>query len=483
MRSELFIDGNWREGRGGAFASTDPAHGGVVWQGSAASAEDVVDAVAAAKRAFPAWSRTPLKTRAEVCERFAEIVRGRADDLARAISREMGKPLWDSRSEAAAVSAKVAVSLRAQAERAGERRESAPFGHISLRHRPLGVMAVFGPFNFPAHLPNGHIVPALLAGNVVVFKPSELTPTAGAILAEAWREAGLPPGVLNLVQGGREVGAALLDAEINGVLFTGSATTGLFIHRKFAGRPDVALALEMGGNNPLVVWPPVDPEAAANLIVHSAFVTSGQRCSCARRLILPEGPDGDAVLAALTRMTERIAMGPFDAATEPFIGPLVREEAAAKAEAFAKDLLALGGRALTPILRDGAFLKPALIETSGIPAPDEEAFAPLLQVIRVGSLDRAFAAANATRYGLSGGVISDDPEVWREAEIEMRAGVLARNRPTTGASSALPFGGPGLSGNLRPSAYYAADYAAYPVAAQEAEKALAIAAPGLPGSS
>nr|WP_255466987.1 aldehyde dehydrogenase family protein [Hyphobacterium sp. CCMP332] len=172
-------------------------------------------------------------------------------------------------------------------------------------------MFVLGPYNFPGHLPNGHIVPALIAGNTCVFKPSELTPAVGEWMVRVWEKAGLPAGVLNLIPGARETGAAALDhAELDGVLFTGSHNTGQFIHKKFAGRTGVQLALEMGGNNPLVIWDAADAEAAARIAAFSAFVTSGQRCSCARRIILPAGPAGDAVVARLVDLAKRILSGP-----------------------------------------------------------------------------------------------------------------------------------------------------------------------------
>jgi succinylglutamic semialdehyde dehydrogenase len=340
---------------------------------------------------------------------------------------------------------------------------------------------VFGPFNFPGHLPNGHIVPALIAGNTIVFKPSELAPGVAALMVQAWEEAGLPAGVLNLVQGGRDTGAALLGAEgLAGVLFTGSAATGAYIHKLFAGRPDVMLALEMGGNNPLIVWPSADPGAAANLIAHSSFITTGQRCSCARRLIVPADRFGDDVIDALSSLARSIKTGRWTDTPEPFMGPLVRAQAAAHSAAFEADLVKRGGKAIAQLMPEGAFVRPAIVDMSEGESPDEEAFAPLLQVFRVRSFEEALARANATRFGLSAGLITEDAALWERARLELRAGVLNWNRPTTGASGAMPFGGPGLSGSLRPSAYYAADYVAYPVATQLAPKVAPIAAPGLP---
>lgn len=481
MRTELYIDGAWREGGGEHFVSHDPATGDKVWEGRAATADDVAAAMAAARLAFPAWSRRPVEDRIAVARAFAKAIEKRADPIAQTISREMGKTLWDAKGEVQAMIGKIEISIRAQAERAGFREEKAAFGAMTLSHRAHGVLAVFGPFNFPGHLPNGHIVPALLAGDTILFKPSEFTPGVGALMLEAWEEAGLPAGVLNLLQGGRETGAALLDAQgLNGVLFTGSAHTGALIHRKFAGRPDVMLALELGGNNPLIVWPPVDAKAAANLIVHSAFATSGQRCSCARRLIAPQGPEGDAIIEALAALASNVSVGPATQTPEPFLGPLVNAESAERAVKFEQGLKAMGAKPIVPLKRDGAIVHPAIIDVTGLTPPDEELFGPVLQVYRVADFDHALDVANATRFGLAGGLISDDPALWARVKTELRAGVLNWNRPTTGASGAMPFGGPGLSGSLRPSAYYAADYVAYPVATQLAEKAAPIPAPGLP---
>ena len=481
MRTELYIGGAWREGGGERFSSHNPVNGDKVWQGRAADTDDVAEAMAAARLAFPSWSRRPVEERIAIARAFAKAIEKRSDDLARTISAEMGKAAWDAKGEVATIIGKVELSIRAQAERAGAREEKAAFGAMTLSHHPHGVLAVFGPFNFPGHLPNGHIVPALLAGNCVLFKPSEFTPGVGALMAEAWEEAGLPAGVLALLHGARDTGAALLDAPgLNGVLFTGSAHTGALIHRKFAGRPDVLLALELGGNNPLIAWPSVDVGAAANLIAHSAFATSGQRCSCARRLIVPDSAEGSAIVQAVADLAAKIIVGAANAQPEPFMGPLINAQAADRALKMQEGLLAMGAKAVLPLRRDGAFAYPGVIDVTGLSVPDEELFGPLLQVYRVKDFDHALDVANATRFGLSGGLISDDVALWARVKNELRAGIVNWNRPTTGASGAMPFGGPGLSGSLRPSAYYAADYVAFPVATQLAEKAAPIAAPGLP---
>ncbi|MGD2132014.1 MAG: succinylglutamate-semialdehyde dehydrogenase, partial [Maricaulaceae bacterium] len=462
---ELYIGGQWRAGAGEALSSLDPAREETVWAGPGASAGDVADAFAAARAAFASWSIAPFEERKAVVERFGALLAERRDELATLISRETGKPLWEASEEAGAMAAKIAVSLKSHEARTGVSKAEAAFGRSVLRHKPNGVMAVFGPYNFPGHLPNGHIVPALIAGAAVVFKPSELTPAVGQRMVELWSEAGAPAGVVNLVQGGPDVGAAMLnDREVDGVLFTGSARVGQIIHEHFAGRPEVILALEMGGNNPLVVWDAADAKKAASLIVQSAYVTTGQRCSCARRLIVPRGSAGDAIVEAVAARTRKMRIGAGDEQPEPFMGPLVTAAAARGVIEAQSSLVGAGAEAVLeaqPIdARSAAFVTPGLLELGEVRAPDEEVFGPLLQVLRADDFDNAMRIANDTRYGLAAGLISDDEALWDRFIAGVRAGIVNWNRPTTGAASNMPFGGPGLSGNHRPGAWYAADYCA-----------------------
>jgi len=452
--------------------SIDPATGETVWEGAAASPAEVQAAADRARAAFPDWADRPRQDRIDAVKRYQAVLKARAPQMAEAISRETGKALWETTAELGAMAGKVDISIRAYDERTGERTAETGFGHATLRHRPHGVAAVLGPFNFPGHLPNGHIVPALLAGDTVVFKPSEETPFIGQLMAEAFAEADLPAGVVNVVQGGRDTGAALLDSGIDALMFTGSGAAGAHFRRKFADDPHVILALELGGNNPLVVWDAADAEAVAGIVVQSAFVTTGQRCSCARRLIVPEGPQGDAIVEAVNAMVERLILAPWNSTPEPYAGPLISVKAAEGALKALQDRIDMGAkviRASGPVGNlPGAFVKPAIIDVTGVDVPDEEMFAPFLSVTRVASFEAAIAAANATRYGLSAGLVSDAPANWDRFIRRIRAGVVNFNRPTTGAAGDMPFGGLGASGNHRPSAYYAADYCAYPVASFEA---------------
>tara|TARA_R110000787_G_scaffold134521_1_gene246895 strand:+ start:2069 stop:3475 length:1407 start_codon:yes stop_codon:yes gene_type:complete len=461
--------------------SFDPASRALVWEGPVADAAACHRAIAAARAALPTWRALPVEDRIAVVRRYAAILAERHAALAELISRETGKLLWESDAEIGSMIAKVAVSIAAHAERTGERAAAMPFGRAVLRHRGHGVMAVLGPYNFPGHLPNGHIVPALIAGNAIVFKPSEITPATGAAMADAWAAAGLPDGLLSVVQGGRATGEALVAGDIDGLLFTGSAGAGAALRRALVDRPHVIMALELGGNNPLIAWD--SPEAAASIVVNSAFITTGQRCSCARRLIIPEGATGDAIVEAVDAMAARLPLAAWNEAGDAFMGPLVSDAAAAGAHRAVSDLIARGARVIRPFGgvegRSAAFVTPALLDVTGVNTPDAEIFAPVLSIVRVANFDAAMAAANATSFGLSAGLISQDDRLWQRMVEESRAGVLNRNRPTTGAAGNMPFGGLGASGNHRPSAYYAADYCAYPIASFEAEAVQAVPVTGL----
>lgn len=469
----LLIGGRWRQGRGDAFRSSDPATGNALWEGRSASADDVHDAVDAAGGAGEAWSSLMLEARLEIVEAFGAALERRRDEMARAISREVGKPLWESRAEVGSMIGKIEVSRTAYQARCGPIQAAAIDANAVARFRPHGVMAVFGPFNFPGHLPNGHVVPALIAGNTVVLKPSEHAPGIGAWMAALWREVGLPGGVLNLVQGAADTGRALAGADIDGLLFTGSHTTGLALAEQLARRSGVLLALEMGGNNPLVVHDSADLDAAAVTTIRSAFASAGQRCTCARRLIVPRGAAGDAFVARLAERIGRIGIGFWDDDPEPFMGPLINADAAdvvlvaqaARVEAGA-DLIVEARRSD----RAPALVTPGLIDVTGVAErADEEIFGPLLQLVRTDGFDAAVEEAAVTRFGLAAAILTDDRALYETFRRRVRAGCINWNRPTTGANSALPFGGVGLSGNHRPSAYLAADYCAYPVASIEAE--------------
>ncbi|MCG9632180.1 succinylglutamate-semialdehyde dehydrogenase [Vibrio sp. Isolate30] len=466
-----WIAGQWVAGQGEAMTSVSPYDNQVVWKGDSATPAQVESAVAAAREAFLTWKKLSFAEREAIVLKFAEKVKENSEEIAQIIAKETGKPIWETRTEAGAMAGKIAISIRAYHDRTGESSREAAGNQIVLRHRPLGVMAVFGPYNFPGHLPNGHIVPALLSGNTVVFKPSEQTPWTGEFAMKLWQEAGLPAGVINLVQGAKETGIALADAKgLDGVLFTGSANTGHILHRQFAGQPGKMLALEMGGNNPMVISEHFgDVDATVYTIIQSAFISAGQRCTCARRLYVPLGEKGDQLLDSLVSATKKIRVDQPFAEPAPFMGPQISEAAAKFILDAQANLQSLGGVSLVEAKAgEAAFVTPGIIDATNIAQlPDEEYFGPLLQVVRYETLEQAVELANDTRFGLSAGLVSTDDSEWEYFVDHIRAGIVNRNRQLTGASGDAPFGGPGASGNLRPSAYYAADYCAYPMASME----------------
>ena len=453
------------------LVSHEPATGAELWRGQAS---DVDAEVAAARAAWPGWAAKSFAYRAETLRRFVDRVKAEAEGFADLIARETGKPLWEARTEVESVCNKVDISVTAYSERTPNRRIEGAMGlRNAVRHKPHGALAVLGPYNFPVHLPNGHIVPALLAGNSVLFKPSEKTPATGAKLVELFHSAGVPEDVLRLIVGGPDTGRALAAHDgLDGLLFTGSVRTGIALNRQFAARPDRILALEMGGNNPIVVWDTADIRTAAVLVVQSAFLSAGQRCTNARRLIVKQAM-AEPLIEEVRTLSGRLIVDHPHAEPAPYMGPVIDNEAADGLTESFLILMSSGGqviRHMTRPVEGRPFLTPGIIDVTAMPErPDIELFGPLLQVIRVDSFEAAIAEANNTAFGLSAALIGGTPQLYDQFWANARAGVINWNRPTNGASSAAPFGGIGLSGNHRPSAFYAADYCAYPVASSESD--------------
>jgi succinylglutamic semialdehyde dehydrogenase len=492
MGNDHYIAGNWQRGAGPALTAIDPAAGSPSWTGHAATPAEVAAAVAAARAAAAPWADLPVDRRMAFCQAFAAALRNHEQRLAEAICISTGKPLWEAQQEVGAMVAKVPVSVQAMQERRGERSSDIGGARAVTRFKPHGVLVVLGPFNLPGHLPNGHIIPALLAGNTLVFKPSEQTPLVGQRMLEIWHEAGLPAGVINMVQGGRDTGIALARHDgIDGLLFTGSYAAGLALSRTFAEHPERILALEMGGNNPLIIDSDhiSDLDAAAYHTIQSAYITAGQRCTCARRLIVIDSPRAQPFIHRLVAMIRTIRVGRWNDDPTPFMGPVISKAAAEKLLAAQAEMIGRGGAVLAGCERRGdcpAMLTPGLIDVTGVPKVagrgDVEHFGPLLQLIRVPDFDTAMAEANDTDYGLAAGLFSESRERFDAFYRRIRAGVVSWNRQTTAASGQLPFGGIGHSGNHRPSGYYAADYCSYPVASLEYDQ-LALPASLTPGVS
>lgn len=447
--------------------SFNPASGALVWEGEPTSTDEFQKTVERAKKAFPSWSSKTVLERMEFLNKYKQELTLQKQNLAATISEETGKPLWESKTEVDAMIGKISISLEAYQERCPSKEETVGESTLTTVFRPYGTVAVFGPFNFPLHLPNGHIIPSLIAGNTVIFKPSELTPKTGLALKECFSH--LPEGVFQVILGGKDVGEMVTACTaIDGIYFTGSIKTGLQISKSLLQSPGKILALEMGGNNPLIVSKINDLQAASYLTIQSAFITSGQRCSAARRLILPKEPTREPFLEELKRRINTIQIGRPTDIPEPFMGPLIHNQAADQCLSAQENLIKRGAKPLLLMKRlypDLPFVTPALLDVTAVQdLPDEEYFGPFLQVILVDDLRAAIKVANQTKFGLAAGILSTSFEEWQLFYQNISAGVINWNHPTTGASSKAPFGGLKQSGNLRPSAYLAADYCSHPVA-------------------
>lgn len=449
--------------------SYNPANGELVWEGIADSSNEIANKIVQGSKAFSSWSTKSIEERIEFLTRYENELKKNKDNLALAISKETGKPLWESKTEVDAMISKIPLSIQSFLERCGRKESTQGNFKLFTEYRPHGVVAVFGPFNFPGHLPNGHIVPALLAGNVVLFKPSELTPFVGELIHKYLK---LPDGVFQVVQGGPDAGKTLANSlDVKGIFFTGSAAIGEILKEQNLKNPGRILALEMGGNNPLIISKIQDVKAAAYLTIQSAFLTTGQRCSAARRLILTDECPKDAFIKELVHQVEGLKIGSYDDKEEPFMGPVIHLNTAKKLLDAEKHLIKQGATVIYPMrqLYVGLpFITPALIDvTSILSTRDEELFGPFLQIYQTDSLDNAIKIANDTAYGLSSGLFSESEMEWKHFYSTIRAGIINWNAPLTGASSKAPFGGIGKSGNYRPSAYLAADYCSYPIASMQ----------------
>ncbi len=466
-----FVNNDFRDETGRLFQSINPATGSPIWEGPEAGPGEVDAALQAARMAFPGWSQTSLEEREGFLKTYAQVLQKRQQDLIEAICVEVGKSPWEAATEVNAMIGKIDLSIAAYGDRCAE----FGGGPAVTRFKPHGVVAVFGPFNFPGHLPNGHLAPALLAGNTVVFKPSEQTPTVAQCMAGCFLEAGFPDGVFNMIQGAATTGALLAaHAEIDALSFTGSSQTGLALRKSLASQPEKILALEMGGNNPLIAHQTADKEAAALLIIQSAYLTAGQRCTCARRLIIPQGREGDELIEVLISMMGKIEVGGPDAIPEPFMGPVISPAAARNVLQAQEKMISRGGRALVSVETlkpDTGLISPGLVDVTKMEKRgDKECFGPLLQLIRVKDFQEAVAEANRTRYGLAAGLLSDNENLYKYFSHNVRAGIINWNRPLTGASGSAPFGGVGHSGNHRPAGYFAADFCSYPVTSMESPR-------------
>lgn len=481
------VNGRWLRIPGDTVRSFNPARPDEVVFSAGSSLDHVDAAIAAARAALPVWASWSRERRFAVLERFKSLVTERAQRIADLICDETGKAMWDSKGEVSALANKVDITLDSSDSGSLTRVTGVDFAMTPTKRgrswfRPHGVMAVLGPFNFPAHLPNGHIVPALAIGNTVVLKPSDKAPATGQLLIEMFQEAldaeGAPPGVVNLVQGGVDIASALVNHDgIDGILFTGSWSVGRRIMEANLDRPGRILALEMGGNNAAVVMPDADLKQALVECVRSGFVTTGQRCTCTRRVIVHESI-AQKFIPAFCKAASNLIVGDPRASHPVFMGPIINGPSRDAVFAFQKSLQRGGAEILVPSTpidtpSRGFYLTPGVARVERFTLGDDagrdagcdtEVFGPLVRISVVKSLDEATEQANTTRYGLAASIFTADKAAAERFLFEARAGCINVNTGTAGASSKLPFGGLGLSGNHRPAGSFSVDYCAYPVA-------------------
>jgi succinylglutamic semialdehyde dehydrogenase len=463
-----FINNQWLEASGEKFQSISPIDGTIIGELRASTPADIDLAINAARTALKEWRRLELNQRISYVERFVDLLIEKKEKLAKLLSRETGKVIKECEVEIDIAVSKFKISVAAYHDRCKNLARDFPLAKSLTMHKPHGVIAVYGPYNFPVHVPNGHIMPALIAGNTIVLKPSELTPFISEEIVRIWKESELPAGVINLVQGKSDTGIALSKHDgLDGIFFTGSSKVGKLLHENYSGKLAKVLALELGGNNPLVVWQNSDLNKACDIIILSAFSSNGQRCTCARRLILEDNTKSLELLDLLKHKTQALKISQ-SLDPEAFMGPVISAEQANKLLVAQESLMAKGAKAILEMKRlelGEAYLSPAILDCTNVnDIVDEEYFGPLLQVYRVPNWDSAIKLANSTEYGLSAGLISDSEDLFQEFSWEIEAGLVNWNNQTTGATSLAPFGGIKMSGNHNPSAYYAADYCAYPVA-------------------
>jgi succinylglutamic semialdehyde dehydrogenase len=440
------------------------------------SYDHIERACAEAKKAYLPWARLTMDERRAYLLRLKDVFEAHVDMMARTIARDTGKPLWESLTEAKALGQKIDITLNHSLKLVAEERipNALPGVEGVIRHRSRGVMAVVGPFNFPAHLPNGHIIPALIAGNTVVYKPSEQTPAVGQLYAELIHKANLPKGVFNLVYGDGEGGRRLVNNEhVDGVLFTGSYEVGLKIKQETMTHYWKLLALEMGGKNTTVVWEDADMEKAVYETLIGAYMTAGQRCACTSRVIV-HPKLADEFTEKFYQKAKKLSIGYW--ADDPFMGPLINQGAVEKYVRFQEIAnrenceSVMRGKALE-LDRKGHYVTPSIHLVKKFDPQSvyqkSEIFGPNVAIHTESDFSRAMEIVNSSGYGLVMSLFSKNVELYREAQLLARVGILNFNRTTNGASSRLPFGGMGKSGNDRPSAHFAIQYCTVPVASLE----------------
>lgn len=464
-----FVDGRWRSAVGDR-ASTCPFNTRHTIGWFPAEADAVDDAVTLSHRFGQKWQRLALSDRIQVLLRFARALANAREELATLICAEVGKPWNEALAEADLLASKIRLTCDIAPRELGPTIPDRVDGFWD--YRPHGVVVVLGPFNFPMHLSNGHIAPALVAGNAVILKPSEVAPACGQAYVRIWEEsAGEWAGALSLLQGGGATGAALAEHEgVHAVCFTGSWSVGVRIRQATVAQTGKLLALEMGGKNPALVFDDADLDHAADQVTAAALQSTGQRCTATSRVLVQRAVADEFTAKLLERVRAWSPGDPF-ADDGRRLGPLATAAAAERfyaAQQQTDGLETLLAATAVSTLTPGHWVLPAVHKVldvaSSVPRWSEELFGPELLIEVVDSDEEAVARANATAYGLAASIHTTTHSRFQRARDDVRAGIINWNRGTAGASSAMPFGGVGHSGNHRPAGVFSLRYCVYPVA-------------------
>lgn len=435
--------------------------------------DHVEKACESAKQAYKSWRKLTFDERKNYLLKLKEMYVSHKEQMATVISRETGKPFWETLTEVQAMINKIDITINDSMKLIETVHVPGALPNMDgyIRYRSRGVMAVVGPFNFPGHLPNGHIVPALITGNTVVFKPSEWTPAIGQLMAQLFDRAGFPKGVFNLVHGVAETGKRLVQNElVDGILFTGSYEVGLKIKQDTLNQFWKILALEMGGKNAAIVWEDADFDKAIYECLIGAYHSTGQRCSCTSRIIIHESL-ANKFIDRFYQLAKKIKIGHWS--EQVFMGPLINASAVEKFVRFqgiatreeAESLMR--GKELETG-RPGYYVTPSINVVKQFKKDSvyqqTEIFGPNVAFYTTKDLEEAIEIANGTNYGLAMSVLSKSRQVYEKFLEEANVGILNWNRSTVGASSKLPFGGTKKSGNDRPSGQFAIYYCTVPLA-------------------
>ena len=471
-----FVNGAWRipDRPSAQWGVKSPANFEWVLPDILASKEYVEESVQSANRAYADWKRLTIEKRISFLNKFGEELLKRKEMLAKVMAIEVGKPLDECLVEAQVLKAKIDITIEEAIKLVKTQKlDLGAGGRGEIHYRPKGVLAVIGPFNFPTHLSNGHIIPALMMGNVCILKPSEKTPYSAQLYMEAAEAAGFPAGVLQMLQGDADIASRLVgNSGIDGVLATTSYEVGAKIQKKLAEKTEKIVALEMGGKNAAIVWEGADVDQVAKDLIQSSFLTTGQRCTALSRVYVHPSLKDELIEKTHILAKDLIINHPFAESPKPYMGPIISAQARDKFLRYSDIAVSEGAESIMrpkklegmtrkneSELPEGYYVSPSIhyVKEANPKSSYQmhEIFGPDIFFCEARELDEAISNVNSTNFGLSFSFFGGDETLFHKVADEVEGGLCYWNRPTTGASSKLPFGGWKRSGNHWPAGLFA----------------------------